>query len=79
MIKDWELFVEVAKRFGANTSKAANAPMIDAVRLDGMFVIYDFNEYRAYAKFITDVRTSSKTWWLDNNILVWIDTLRGKM
>lgn len=77
-MNDWDLFVELAKRLGANTSRSAlDADVAGSVNLNGVFVTWDADEQRAHTRICTG-STSSRPSWLDNNILTWIDTLIGR-
>lgn len=73
---DWKLFVEIAKRMGAGTSRNSHTEIPSSVNLNGIFISYDKNESRAYYCIPKSANRSMS--WLDNNILVWIDTLRGE-
>lgn len=76
---DWDLFVEIAKRIGANTSIGVGRYKPDSVNLNGVFITFDYSEHRAYIRFINPKNPgdfSTKPCWLDNDILTWIDTLR---
>jgi hypothetical protein len=74
---DWQLFVELAKRFDASTSRGSSSPEVDSVYLEGTFITYDRTERRAYVTY-PERTVAPKTSWLDNNILTWIDTLLGR-
>ena len=47
---DWELFVEIAERLDANTSRQSATAVPSSVRIGGISITYDETEQRAYVQ-----------------------------
>lgn len=73
---DWSLFIEIAVRMGA--SKSCFGQRVDGVWLNKINITYDRLEGRAYYSVFNDkYKRIIGPKWLDNDILVWIDVLKG--
>jgi len=76
---EWKKFVALAKRIGAKRSFISEG-VCNSVWLDGVHVSFDREERRAYWRFINpeNVNIATRPRWLDNDLVTWFDTLRGK-
>ena len=73
--QDWYLFVQIAERIGANKS-TKDGLFYDSVWIGDIHVSWSSDECRAFVTY-TDTTAANRTRWLDNDIMVWFDTLRG--
>ena len=75
---DWSTFVNLAKLTPEVNTSRDYKNRVCSVRLNGISIVYDFYNRRVhYSRFNEDAKRVYGPEWLDNDIFIWLDTLRG--